>query len=400
MARGSAARASKTTRPAKAPKQRRLAIAPAPPDVTTEEAPHADALRRIRGLERRIDEAITARDFALAGRLAMRTGEIRRASRWWPVPRLDDPRIPPPPRNASSLSLTPQKLVHDIAQFRLLQDRGYLGHEFDSVIDLYETMLERLAPLGENARVPLTGAIRAEIGHVFGRIVHVRRTPRVEPVFSGRWEGRAIEEEYLGRQPNAVVVDDFLSEEAVRSLYEFGLESTVWLTNRYDHGRFGAFFRDGFDCPLLVQIAEQLSIALPRIIGTRHPLRQIWGFKYANKQPCLGSHADFAAINVNFWITPDHANLDPEGGGLHLYDIPAPREWDFDMYNRGGNRIRALLESVQAKPTVIPYRHNRAVIFDSDLFHATAGVNFSDGYVNQRMNVTFLYGDRLNDQVP
>lgn len=390
MARGGVARASKAATSAPSPVAARTARA--------REAPHADALRRLGGLDRRIDEAIAARNFAEAGRLAVRSAEIRRASRWWPSPRLDDPAIPPPPRQASALTLTPQKLVHDVAQFRHLQDRGVFGYQLDSVIDLYETILERLAPLGENARVSLSGAIRAEIGHVYGRILHVRRTPRVERVFSGRWDGRATEDEYLGRLPNAVVVDDFLSDDAIRSLYQFGLESTVWLTNRYEHGRLGAFFRDGFSCPLLVQIAEELSLALPRIIGTRHPLRQIWGFKYANKQPLLGSHADFAAINVNFWITPDHANLDPEGGGLHLYDVPAPRDWDFDMYNRGGDRIRALLQSQGAKPTVIPYRHNRAVIFDSDLFHATPALSFRDGYTNQRMNVTFLYGDRLDDR--
>jgi len=171
----------------------------------------------------------------------------------------------------------------------------------------------------------------------------------------------------------------------------------VWLTNRYDHGRLGAFFRDGFSCPLLAQIAEELRAALPRVIGRRHPLRQIWGFKYANTQPCLGSHADFAAVNVNFWITPDAANLDPGGGGLHLYDVAAPRDWTFDMYNRGGDRIRELLQSLGATPRHIPYRYNRAVIFDSDLFHATPALRFREGYENRRVNVTFLYGDRLRD---
>jgi hypothetical protein len=67
------------------------------------------------------------------------------------------------------------------------------------------------------------------------------------------------------------------------------------------------------------------------------------------------------------------------------------------MYNRGGDRIRELLASLGAKPRHIPYRHNRAVIFDSDLFHATPALRFRSGYENRRVNVTFLYGDRLND---
>jgi hypothetical protein len=42
----------------------------------------------------------------------------------------------------------------------------------------------------------------------------------------------------------------------------------------------------------------------------------------------------------------------------------------------------------------IPHRANRAVIFDSDLFHETDRIAFKDGYVNRRINITMLYGRR------
>jgi hypothetical protein len=42
----------------------------------------------------------------------------------------------------------------------------------------------------------------------------------------------------------------------------------------------------------------------------------------------------------------------------------------------------------------IPYRANRAVIFDSDLFHETDRIEFRDGYKNRRINITMLYGRR------
>jgi len=42
----------------------------------------------------------------------------------------------------------------------------------------------------------------------------------------------------------------------------------------------------------------------------------------------------------------------------------------------------------------IPYRANRAVIFDSDLFHQTDTIRFKPGYCNRRINVTLLYGER------
>ena len=56
--------------------------------------------------------------------------------------------------------------------------------------------------------------------------------------------------------------------------------------------------------------------------------------------------------------------------------------------------MRAYLAQTGARPTVAPYRANRAVIFDSDLFHETDSIAFKPGYLNRRINVTMLYGRR------
>ena len=42
----------------------------------------------------------------------------------------------------------------------------------------------------------------------------------------------------------------------------------------------------------------------------------------------------------------------------------------------------------------VPYRANRAVIFDSDLFHETDRIAFKEGYLNRRINITMLFGRR------
>jgi hypothetical protein len=101
---------------------------------------------------------------------------------------------------------------------------------------------------------------------------------------------------------------------------------------------------------------------------------------------------------VNFWITPDHANLDPSSGGLDVYDVEAPSDWAFDTYNKDGRAIRDYLAESGATARSIPYRANRALIFNSDLFHATQPLHFQHGYQNRRINVTFLYGRREEDQ--
>ncbi len=47
-----------------------------------------------------------------------------------------------------------------------------------------------------------------------------------------------------------------------------------------------------------------------------------------------------------------------------------------------------------ARPITVPYRANRAVIFDSNLFHKTDVIRFAGGYENRRINITMLYGRR------
>ena len=44
----------------------------------------------------------------------------------------------------------------------------------------------------------------------------------------------------------------------------------------------------------------------------------------------------------------------------------------------------------------IVYKGNRAVIFNSNLFHETDSYEFKEGYENRRINVTMLFGDRRN----
>ena len=193
-------------------------------------------------------------------------------------------------------------------------------------------------------------------------------------------------------KPQIVVIDNFLTEEALEKLQRFCWSAPVWQTI-YSSGYLGADPEQGFCCPLLAQIADEMRLAWPVVFGD-HGLHYLWGFKYDSQMRGTGVHADEAAVNVNFWITPDQANLDPEGGGLVVWDAAAPLDWDFAKYNSDDIAIREFLERSGARSVTIPYRANRAVIFDSDLFHETDTIRFKDGYLNRRINVTLLYGRR------
>ena len=106
----------------------------------------------------------------------------------------------------------------------------------------------------------------------------------------------------------------------------------------------------------------------------------------------INVHADFARVNLNFWITPDDANLDPASGGLVVYDVPAPPSWGFEEYNTDQESIYAFLEKSGAGRRTIPYKCNRAVLFNSRLFHETDRMRFKAGYENRRINITYLFG--------
>jgi hypothetical protein len=146
---------------------------------------------------------------------------------------------------------------------------------------------------------------------------------------------------------------------------------------------------------LLLQVADELRKTFPMIFGS-HPLTQAWAFKHDSARRGLNIHADAAAVNVNFWITADEANLNPASGGLVVWNKEAPRDWNFKDYNSAANRgkIYDWLKQVGASEVNIPYRSNRAVIFNSDLFHETDEISFKEGYTNRRINITLLYGYR------
>jgi tetratricopeptide (TPR) repeat protein len=202
----------------------------------------------------------------------------------------------------------------------------------------------------------------------------------------------SISEAWQRARPQLVVVDDFLTPEALQGLRRFCLESTIW-QKPYEGGYLGAFPEHGFAPPLLAQIAEEMRGVYPDIL-LDHPLLHFWAFKYDSALQGIKAHADFAAVNVNFWITPDEANLDPEHGGLLVWDAVAPLDWDFARYNAADKDIQELLEKQTPRAITVPYRCNRAVIFDSDLFHQTDVIRFKPGYENRRINVTLLFGRR------
>ncbi len=289
------------------------------------------------------------------------------------------------------------RLKHDLEQVRYLMEQQRLGSEcqpyFHSLKQLCDT-LDRVPDTGN--RVSIDPSALNPIAPSFNRFLYRADCPRLtQAVLNPALDVQAIESRYLAKQPEVTFIDGLLTQEALETLRRFCWESTIWKKD-YENGYIGAFLGDGFATPLLFQIAEELRLKFPRIFK-QHRLTQSWAFKHDSARRGLNIHADAAAVNVNFWITPDEANLNPHAGGLVVYDKEAPRAWNFRDYNSDRNKPKILewLRQVNAQAVKIPYRANRAVVFNSDLFHETDEVSFKDDYLSRRINITLLYGYRL-----
>ena len=301
----------------------------------------------------------------------------------------------PVPADELATRTSASKLRHDIEQLEYLLANGRIGREHVRTLDDYRAVLAALpAPAAGTHIVDLPKECRERLRASYSRLWHTYSAPALpDGALSPSLNRVAIEADYTRNQPGITYFDDFLRPEALAELRRFCLESTFWFQFKYANGYLGAYWEAGFWCPLLAQITEELRQALPGIFK-QHRLRKCWAFKYDSRLSGIPMHADFAAVNVNFWITPDAANLDAARGGLVIWDKEAPADWDFGPYNSDERAMRDFLAKSGAQPVRVPHRQNRMVVFNSDLFHETDKISFAEGYENRRVNITLLYGTR------
>jgi tetratricopeptide (TPR) repeat protein len=218
-------------------------------------------------------------------------------------------------------------------------------------------------------------------------VMHDEPPPAV--CLSRREDWSDVVQAFQGEGKGIACVDHLLTPDALAQLQRFCLRSTVWRRS-YPTGYLGANPESGFFSPLLLQIAAELRQTIPELLDEHH-LNYWWSFVCQHQRPGIDIHADQSDISLNFWITPDSANLQPGGGGLDVWDVAAPADWTFDDYNRGEKDIRAFLQQVGARQSSIAYAENRALVFRGSIFHQSAALRFAEGFENRRRNVTMLF---------
>ncbi len=291
--------------------------------------------------------------------------------------------------------ITKTKIKHDIEHFLYLSKIGIKTRKMADLASLYTQLSNEIVwPATDSTPVALSETQQKLLKTSYNRPFHLVETPTSpEPCLSPRHKKTLETEHYFTNSPGMTYIDNFLSPRSLEALRAFLTQSTIWYDYRYKNGYLGTSLKDGMACPLLFQISEELRKLFPDIFK-HHLLQQAWAYKYDSQLGGINTHADFAAVNVNFWITPNSANLDPDRGGLIIYKKEAPLDWAFTQYNQDQKKIRDFLGQYEEDKMIVPYAENRAVIFNSDLFHETDSFHFKSGYLNRRINVTMLFGNR------
>ena len=294
------------------------------------------------------------------------------------------------------------KLEHDIEQFKYLISQNYTTSTFTDLVFIYKKVLTEIDWPNLTDLIHLNSKQQSILKNSYNHLLHRVEIPKLKcEAINNCLNAEEITHDYFEDDFGLTYIDNFLSPTALNYLRNFLLGSTIWFDVK-NNGYLGAHLHEGLANPLIIQIADELRKKLPKILKD-HPITHIWAYKYdsraKNKDSSIKGiniHADAAAVNVNFWITPKQANLNPDSGGLIVYNLEAPKDWDFNTFNRNTKRIQEAIKNSKANKKIIPYNENRAVIFDSNLFHETDNYEFKEGYENRRINITILFGRREN----
>jgi len=243
-------------------------------------------------------------------------------------------------------------------------------------------------------------------GQFFLRAVHIESCGPVRGLTLQIWRDLPLlRSAYL--EHGVAVVDQALHPSVWRLLYRCMVRSTVWFSTKNSDGTLNA---RNYALPqgLFEQVGLELEAALS---AAGLPIKHLidWhSYKSARAGGRgVGIHSDMGSdapsVNVDIFMTPEAANLDPTTGGLRVYRAGVPvgvnafeaGMLDWDATPRVGvprDTYRELLERAAFQHTHIPYQANRLIVFDSSLFHETvAPVNFIDSHAGHRMFLAYQF---------
>jgi hypothetical protein len=322
-----------------------------------------------------------------------------------------------PNSRGSAYLQTTAGLLHSAEQLEYLVEQRKLPAAFLAIAQRYR---DTLTYYGNTLRTPPSFHFRGttffpatlvdlqQQHFLFNTLLYYPPSPSFSPrsALNPNVNWVKVEQRYL--KGEVVVIDHVLADWALEAAYNFCLEATIFFEQKV--GYLGAYDVDGLYAGIFVQITKELRTAMPLIVGGIR-LDKFWSYKYIGhshnskgtnelkKQRGTSKHTDKASVNMNLWITPDKANLDPTTGGMSIWDYKVDTQEAFARFQRqshgedGEAVLASMIEAAKSQSTNIPHRQNRMVIFDSSLVHQTSPMNFRTSHQHRRINLTWLWGD-------
>lgn len=195
---------------------------------------------------------------------------------------------------------------------------------------------------------------------------------------------------YQGESLGYVVIDELLREDRCTELHEtllghWGWRHKDWTSLHLRNNQLTSV-------PVIRVIADELKDALPEVFEGWE-LTDYWALLYP-KAGAGRPHFDPVGLNVTYWLTPDRYNRRPGSGGLVLYSSSGDYQPQVVELAHGMAHDHP---EPDGPKTIIPHRHNRAVVFSATTLHRTGDVDFdASDPRGHRMNLTLAF-DRATD---
>jgi len=175
------------------------------------------------------------------------------------------------------------------------------------------------------------------------------------------------------------IFDNFFPDDLCKEMYRYMIELNSYHENYADYSAVNFFER----LPAVDVIEKNVN----ELNDLKY--ERAWSFIYRNHARGVMPHADPSTLTFTVWITPDESILNHRENGLNIWTVDTPKEIPHQDNGTMQERIFDLIKD--REPVKIPYKYNRAILFESKYLHATDCVSMKHGIENQRVNYTFLF---------
>ncbi|GIW21048.1 MAG: hypothetical protein KatS3mg068_0055 [Candidatus Sericytochromatia bacterium] len=278
-------------------------------------------------------------------------------------------------REVNFINIT--KIKHDMQQLAFLVKNKILNDSFLNICEEYKEILE------QNSNEQIINIPKEKYSFIktyYGRNMYV---------YDKELPLKLLNNIEIKNFDKYLIIDNFLTNEALNYIYNYCLFSTIWNGDLKTGKYLCSYIDDGLNHTKFIfnLVRELQNFKVFRELK----LIYAWAYKYDFNSEGIPIHSDKAKININFWITPQNSNNNQNNSGLIIYDILPTEDWTFYDYNSNTEKIKQFIKENKPKEIIIPYKENRAVIFNSKLFHKTDKIDFKNSYENRRINITLLF---------